>query len=364
MLFKKKLVKLLGSRVFLNCLFWVMMYLIKSPSASLYSNYSTWVYHGLIVYFLILLAVLSYFHNWVLLPKFFFAKRYGVYLMTSLTWLFGMTYIYVVSIKWLSINFNGLEAMRMSVVMSPLTPNISFESVLGEMQTYFFVMLMWLFIFALLGIYNQTKITMRSLEQSILLHREAELSFLKSQLNPHFLFNTLNNIYGLALGKHEQTPQVLLKLSSVLRYLLYESNSKLVSIETEKEVMFSYIDLELLRLTVNNNNHFSIYTDRNYELPPLLWLPILENVFKHTRNLKEPAIDFRFSITNYELKLFSSNRFEPILNMKELETKGGIGMQNLQKRLNILFPQQYQISVQKESGQYQILLTISLPQNA
>jgi sensor histidine kinase YesM len=364
MLFKKKLVKLIGSRLFLNCLFWLMIYLIKSPSANLFDNYPAWVYHGLIVYFLFLLAVLSYFHNWFILPNYFFTKRYIVYFVSSIVWLFGVAYFYVFSIKWFSINFPGLEAMRMSVVMSPLTPNLGFASVLKEIQTYFFVMLMWLFIFALLGIYHQTKKTMQSMEALMLLHREAELSFLKSQLNPHFLFNTLNNIYGLALSKNEQTPQVLLKLSSVLRYLLYESNSKFLNSETEKEIMFSYIDLELLRLTSRHQNNFSFYTDKDYEIPPLLWLPILENAFKHTRKLKDPCIDFRFSINNNQLSIISSNRLEPTQNWPVTETSGGIGMQNLTKRLSLLYPSQHHISVSKENGLYQISLNIDLTQHA
>jgi two-component system, LytTR family, sensor kinase len=362
--FRKKLVEMIGARLFLNILFWMMVFIVKAPSVQYVGGYSIWVYYGLIIYFLMFLALLSYVHNGIILPRFFFQKKYLLYFSFSFIWLFVVSYVYVLNIKWLSNTYPGLEAMRMSVVMSPLTPDTSFSGVLNDLQTYFFIMLMWLFIFALLGIYYQTRQTMRNMEQALLLHREAELSFLKSQLNPHFLFNTLNNLYGLALLKHEQTPEVLLKLSSVLRYLLYESNAPLVSIETEKEILFSYIDLELLRLNLKENPQFSVSTDKDYQVPPLLWLPILENVFKHTRNIQDPQISFSLSIYQNQLLIISKNRVDPnAISNKPIEASG-IGMQNLQKRLTLLYPKSHQIEVQQTQDFYQIQLQLNLAAHA
>jgi hypothetical protein len=361
---RKKLVEILGARVFLNILFWLMVFVVKAPSVAYVSGYPSWVYYGLIIYYILFLAILSYVHNGIILHRLLFKKKYFLYAVTCFAWLFLVSYLYVLNIKWLSNTFPGLEAMRMSVVMSPLTPDTSFSGVLNDLQTYFFIMLMWLFIFALLGIYYQTRQTMRNMEQALLLHREAELSFLKSQLNPHFLFNTLNNLYGLALLKHEQTPEVLLKLSSVLRYLLYESNAPLVSIETEKEILFSYIDLELLRLNLKEHPQFAVSTDKDYQVPPLIWLPILENVFKHTRNIQEPQIEFSFSIHHNQLAIVSKNRVDPNTHSNKPKEASGIGMQNLQKRLALLYPHHHRIEVQQTQDFYQIQLQLSLDGHA
>src|SRR6185437_14342472 len=124
---------------------------------------------------------------------------------------------------------------------------------------------------------------------------EAELNFLKSQINPHFLFNTLNNLYALAIKHSDKTPDTILKLSAILRYLLYESNVENISFEKEKEIMQAYIALELLRLSNSNNFTFSISSDNKCNIPPLLWVPVLENVFKHgTRIISDNNfVDYR-----------------------------------------------------------------------
>ena len=361
MMFKQKFVQAIGSRTALNLYFWLMMLLIKLPSVSYVNSYPSWVYYVLVVFLLTHFAVLSYVHNLMLLPNFFFKKKYGLYFLLSFIWLFSVSFEYTFLLNYLSIVYPKLEVVRMSIIMSPITENLSFWGIIGDIQTYFFVMLMWLFIFALLAIYHHNAAKLKRVEKSLLAHKEQELAFLKSQLNPHFLFNTLNNIYGLSLRNDEKTSDVILQLSAVLRYLLYESNVALVQFNTEKEVLFSYIDLELLRLGDATNNQFYIYADRDYSIPPLLWLPVVENVFKHTRLLPNKYIDFKYTIENNQIHIRSSNAHSNSI-MAEPKT-GGIGLNNLRKRLDLLYPDAYDWKEEFLADKYTIEISIKLGNN-
>jgi LytS/YehU family sensor histidine kinase len=187
-----------------------------------------------------------------------------------------------------------------------------------------------------------------------------ELAFLRNQLNPHFLFNTLNNLYGLALEKNENTPDSILKLSLILRYLVYESSLALVSFEKEKEIMHAYIELELLRLSDANNVSFFVTTDKDYSLPPLLWLPVLENIFKHgTRFItSELNIEYRCTAINDKLTIFSKNTFKP--GMKQEKNGGGVGLTTLKKRLALLYPAKHSMSTITEGNFYTTNIEIDL----
>lgn len=358
---KHNFIQAFGSRTALNIYFWLMMFIIKMPSASYVDTYPTWVCYGLILFFLLFFVVLSYVHNFIIFSKLYLTKRYFLYVLISFLWLFSIAFIYTFFIKYLPQLFPQLEVVKMSVVMSPVTENMGFSDIVSDMQTYFFVMFMWLFIFALLAIYHHNNKRVKRMEQAILAHKEQELAFLKSQLNPHFLFNTLNNIYGLSLRNDEKTSDVILQLSAVLRYLLYESNVALVQFNTEKEVLFSYIDLELLRLGDATNNQFYIYADKDYSIPPLLWLPVVENVFKHTRQLANKDIDFKYTIENNQIHIRSSNAHS---NSIMAEPKaGGIGLSNLRKRLDLLYPDAYDWKEEFLADRYTIEISIKLGNN-
>ena len=186
---------------------------------------------------------------------------------------------------------------------------------------------------------------------------QAELNMSRNQVNPHFLFNTLNNIYGLSLKKSDDAPESILKLSSIMRYMLYDADAPLMPFEKEKEIMQAYIDMELLRLQQSDKFKFVINADRNYNIPPLLWLPILENIFKHgTRVISyNYFIDYSFTIANGIMHISATN------NCKESSTKfGGIGLDNLRKRLDILYPDRYQLDIQQNKDQYHTELTVTL----
>ena len=189
--------------------------------------------------------------------------------------------------------------------------------------------------------------------------QEAELNYLKSQTNPHFLFNTLNNIYSLARDKSDLAPESILRLSKILRFMLYETGGDYIAIEQELKVIDDYIALERLRyddsLTVNFNHDVE---DMKQALPPLLLIPLVENAFKHgvseTRN--QPFINIHLSIRDRQLVFLVKN---------SAEASGGglvkenIGLSNLKRQLELLY-KEYNLSTEPGPSVFTATLKINL----
>lgn len=347
------LLQALGSRVALNCYFWILLFLIKHSDADDQYAYPLWIYHSIMLLLMLFFVILSYVNNLVLLPKLLFAGKRLLYFLVVPCWVFLMAYAYTFTLKYLPMVMPGMNSLEMSLVMDPFTNDLSPMGILADIQTYFAMMVVWVTIFTLLAFYHHNNSRLKTLQAAIAKHQETELNFLKNQLNPHFLFNTLNNLYALSLRKSDEAPEAIIKLSTVLRYMLYEANVNVVSFEQEKEIMQAYIDIELLRIKQNPNLNFSFTADNNYFIPPLIWLPVLENVFKHTRSQTELEIDFKFSIVKNTLHLYCSNSFSPS-NQIASNNAGGIGLSNLAKRLQLLYPNQHKLTQQIDEKSYTI----------
>ncbi len=186
----------------------------------------------------------------------------------------------------------------------------------------------------------------------------AELSFLKSQINPHFLFNSLNNIYSLAYKKSAATPDAILKLSEIMRYMLYESNDEKVSLKKELTYLQSYIDLQKLRFGNKMHINFKIEGHLNDQLiVPLLLISFVENAFKHGLATNEEA-PIHIGASVYENKLlFVVNNKK---NHSNKDQTGGIGMANVKRRLDLGYPDNYKLSVEEDADNYNCELFINL----
>jgi sensor histidine kinase YesM len=190
--------------------------------------------------------------------------------------------------------------------------------------------------------------------------QEAELNYLKSQTNPHFLFNTLNNIYSLARDKSDLAPESILRLSKILRFMLYEAGGTYIAIEQELKIINDYIELEKLRYDESLHITFNYdIEDLKQALPPLLLIPIIENAFKHgvseTRN--EPFVDIHLSIKNRQLALTVKNSTEDL--PKERSIKESIGLSNLRRQLQLLYTD-YELEVQQADFTFTTRLKINL----
>jgi sensor histidine kinase YesM len=194
---------------------------------------------------------------------------------------------------------------------------------------------------------------------------ESELKLLKSQINPHFLFNTLNNLYALTLNKSDDAPEVVYKLSELMNYMLYESNRKRVSLEKEIQYIQNYISLEKIRYNPSIDISLDVKGDtKDIHLAPLLILPFVENSFKHglSKQLSTGWIHILIQVENGELTV-------KVENSKNLENNktpkpSGIGLANVKRRLKLLYPNLYSFRIFDEETTYMIILKIKLNQGA
>ena len=193
---------------------------------------------------------------------------------------------------------------------------------------------------------------------------QTELRFLKSQINPHFLFNTLNNLYALTLKKSDKAPEIVLKLSEIMRYMLYECNEKRVLLTKEIQYIHNYLDLERLRQAGEADIRFTtegIISDQM--VAPLLFVPFLENSFKHGLNLHVRGGGFvrlHLAVRGDDLEFFIENSKAERLPRQEHPRSGGIGLANVRQRLAILYPESYNLIVLDEPHRYAVTLQLQL----
>ena len=308
-----------------------------------------------------LLALLFYTNNLLLVPKLLAKKKYGLYFGLYAILVLIVALLYTFTLKWTIHNYPDIHAGMISpVIMQSESGEMTIRALFREMLPYYITLAIAGALFAMSWFVMNYQRLQGRMEVAQKKHLEAELSFLKSQINPHFLFNTLNNLYALTVKKADEAPEIVAQLSAILRYFLYESDTLLVSSEKEKEMMQAYIDLELLRINGKNNMNFHIETDKPYTIPPLLWVPVLENVFKHgTRFISESYdIEYSFSIAENVLSIHSRNTFKP--GQEREATTEGIGLSNLQKRLELLYPGRYKLDISRQGQYFVTMLQIQL----
>ncbi|AZA64291.1 hypothetical protein EG345_05920 [Chryseobacterium carnipullorum] len=187
----------------------------------------------------------------------------------------------------------------------------------------------------------------------------AELSLLKSQISPHFLFNVLNSLYALSLKMSKETPDIILKLSDILRYSLYESQSQEISMTNEIHILNTYIDIERLRMP--SHAQISFYHEEitdAVKIAPMLLLPLVENAFKHGTDstIGTSYIDITLYCDDHNLTFKCTNSY------KETTAKdfGGIGIENIQKRLTLLYPSKHLFKIEKGKSDFSVTLEIKL----
>ncbi len=195
---------------------------------------------------------------------------------------------------------------------------------------------------------------------------QSELKFLKSQINPHFLFNTLNSLYALTLKKSDLAPEIVLKLSEMMRYMLYECNEKEVPLQKEINYMKNYLELEKLRhgakMLINLNVNGEI-TDQ--KISPLILIPFIENSFKHGINnqITQGFVNLELNIFDNDLQMILENSKSPSLPKIGDKRSGGIGLVNVRRRMTILYPDHHHLETKESPNTYKIELNLNLLNN-
>ncbi len=345
-------IPILKNRGIQHFLYWVSMILISSINWWAYNvSFLTEIVYNL---FLILICIsIVYFNFYFLIPKYLLKRRIFVFACCFFFSIFIGTFILRVLLFY---------AMPF---LFPEVKNFSFatKSLLNvQYFTFYYASLIPIIAFSFLiklgKMWYQKELTSRLLRQEKL---DAELKFLKNQINPHFFFNTLNNLYALTLKKSDAAPEVVMGLSSLMDYLLHESNVPFISLEKEIKILKDYNSLEKIRHDKSFNISFHITGDSSeYKVAPLLFLPFVENAFKHGNSEGE-----ELSWVNIEIELegnyiiFKVENSKPSIAISSVHTSG-IGLQNVQKRLDILYKDRHSLQFFDEADTFLVVLKIEI----
>ncbi len=341
----------LAKHLILHLTFWIGVWFFFVYFFSYNSNdtyYITWFSSLLLPIAISTTYITIYF----LIPKYLLSKRYFKLALYSFYTLVLSVYLTILAIYGSFIFITKLDITK----VPPMGKNFVFILIL-----IYLIVGVVSFIYLLKHNFNaQSKY--KALENKILEAnlqiKEQELYYLKKQIHPHFLFNTLNTIYGFALKKSEHTADIILKLSNLLDYILYQVQKSRVQLKDEIEHINEYIDLEKIRfedrLKVNFNYSKNI---ENIEIAPMLLIPFIENAFKHGSIINGfLAIEINLNLTENNKLIFTiKNSF---LNNNESETTG-IGLDNIRKRLILLFPNKYNLNTEIKENQFIVSLIIN-----
>lgn len=214
-------------------------------------------------------------------------------------------------------------------------------------------------IIKLFRLYNKSRIHEEELTKEKL---QSELNFLRAQTNPHFLFNTLNNLYVLAWKKSAKTPDAIMTLSKILRFMLYDCRQPRIKLSEEVKIVKDYIELEKLRF----NERLKVNYEENLDEPdkliaPLLLLPFVENAFKHggKGTTGEATISINIQLTNNDFQFEVENNLEP----DSPREKEGIGLINVKRQLELIYPGKYELDILAKNELFKISLSINLSEN-
>ncbi len=296
--------------------------------------------------------LLVYINIYYLIPRFILKKQQYVRYFLSLGFWLGLVYILRTGLNYYLVTQNIWPEAE--GVQSAFTFNHIVAVVLGE-----------LYVVALVTAIKLTVDWARARRKVDKLkgnQLRLELDLLKSQIQPHFFFNTLNNLYALTLEKSDVAPSVVLKLSDIMQYVLYDVKEPSIPLIKEIEYVQNYLDLERLRFGENIETETKIVGEINQiDVPPLLFLPFIENCFKHgskTDGKIEVAIGFEI-IDNKRLQFQVKNSFND--DTKEIvQKKHGIGIKNVERRLELLYPNNFQLKSAVEGSYYCVSLKIPI----
>lgn len=298
---------------------------------------------GIFFYILKCLFWIAFFYinAYVLFPKFIYKRAYTKYLFSLIVLMFGGVIIELVYF-----------AVTQSVHVFKIRGFLLFN-------TFPFI-----FILACSTAYKMVvdkAETARQVSEKETEHLKTELAFLRSQISPHFMFNVLNGMVALARKKSDLLEPSLIKLSSIMRYMLYENDEEKVPLEKEIEYLQSYIDLQKQRFGKSITVTTSIGTiDKHYYIEPMLLIPFVENAFKHGTGLVQDAqICIRLEAINEILHFLVTNRYN-VESAEEKDKTSGIGLNNVYRRLNLLYKNHHTLDIKKKDGVFTVSLQLNL----
>ena len=342
---------LLLNRIARNALFWTLLGLASAINTSFFIKDDTlWHYFFLFVVAFVAYGPILYFNNLVLLPKFFISKKYGLYF----------------SLLFLSLLISAHYTRYVETQVIQLMPGLANELYNKELPviTFFIMNSLAVMAFSMAKFAIDWYLDSQRLDSLQKQNIESELKGLKAQIQPHFLFNSLNTIYGLVRKTDKEAADVVLKLSDILRYVLYESTVERVPLERELEYLQNYIDFIKLRTRRDSDITFEIHgSGKGYSVAPLLLIPFIENCFKHgmDMHIAEPWVKIGIKIEDNTLIFTCANSNYNRRNEKA-PADSGIGLSNAKRRLELLYPKKHVLALKDDllKLQFEVNLKIQL----
>ncbi|MCK5907692.1 MAG: histidine kinase [Flavobacteriales bacterium] len=311
-----------------NLVLWLVIYIVFLHDylhGFLKTNYS--VLNVVIVLIVLILPI--YIHNLILIPRLLLKQKFVGYTISLVSLISITTYIF--SFEDGDFRTDLIKYLPFFIIAASI--NLIKRQIIGEME-----------------------------KKSAQLHqREMELNSLKAQVNPHFLFNTLNNIYALTLSNSDQASEVVLQLAGLMRYQLESTKKNLVTLDEEIEFLKLYFELEKIRIGNKANLIFDVDLDKyTLWIPPMILMTFIENAFKHGVNRDKSKSYIKISISSQKQNLVMKvENGKP--ELKSVNTGfGGFGLKNVLRRLEILLPGKYDIKVEEDEDKYATIINLKL----
>jgi len=338
---------MLFSRLAMNIYFWMGFLIIPEILSMGNLGHAEDHYHTNFraqALFALFYSIIIYFNNLYLLPRFFQRRQYLIYFIVILGLI---TFWAILQAKYDYLVF-GCNCLL------PLTGN---RFGIAGLQISLFVV--GFSGFKIIRDYIKKEDEFKELDT---IRLENELKFLKGQINPHFLFNTLNSLYAFALERSDKVPEFVLRLSDIMRYMLYESNERFVPLEKELNYLYSYIELHKMRMEDRGIVFFEQKGEvGGFFIAPHLLINFVENCFKHSEanHINNILIKIWVEVKDNELYFYSENNLSDSAGL-ESDASAGIGLNNTKKRLELLYPDQYSLNLSQEDSMFKTRLTIQL----
>lgn len=348
----------MGKRIVLHIGFWLFYWLINGYVEVFLSNSTfvdlpfwqrLWKGFGARLVILPLEMGFAYYSMYVILPRYFRGSSY---------WRIGLEFLAIFTLVF------ALYRLFIPYIIYPYIYQLSYPANTFDewLPRYIYTALRFVSVAGMALTIKLLRIRFQHLEKEKQLTEEKlqnELRFLRAQTNPHFLFNTLNNVYALARKKSDQTAPVIMKLSKLLRFMLYECNQERITIAQEIQVIEDYLELEKLRY----NDRLEVQFEKSVDDPsaliaPLLLLPLIENAFKHgtSETRFETFVHIKLSVAAQQLLLHIKNRQEDT----ESPSTDGIGLPNVHRQLTLLYPGGHHLAIQNQQQIFSVDLSINL----
>ncbi|RMG26534.1 MAG: hypothetical protein D6730_08980 [Bacteroidetes bacterium] len=379
--------------VLLQLLFWVGYFLFILFTFAYFFTFEIALIRSLLT--LLINALLVYAHFYWLMPRFFEQRRFGVYICWLVLLVAAASLLRAGGDYALAQSYRQQTASTVGVMQQSLRDEEALSRFLAELylsspnerafarkiNQLFFVREIDRFLLSPMHIGSIVLTSLlvllitlplrlmenwhrqRALQQELQSRQlETELKFLKMQVNPHFLFNTLNNLYTLAFTQSDKAAPMIMKLSEMMRYMIYDASAPRVKLQQEVQYLHNYIALQQLKTARPQRIEFEVVGDTSVPVPPMLFVSLFENAFKHgmLEDVEKGWMKARLEVKEGRMLFRIANNFRP---HTAKDQQGGIGLENIRQRLNLLYPRAHQFRVQAVEGVFSVEIELFISPN-